>query len=152
MLAIAAVVTAYVLAGRGTPEAATSDEPTSGQTSGQTSGSPTTPADPPLSAADTREQMDAFITSYISTVTQDPKAAFEELTPEFQELSGDYEGYISWWSKVRSAKLTEVNSDASDLTVGYTVDYVMKSGDRNTQRIRLQLQRFDDTYLISGEG
>ncbi len=30
---------------------------------------------------------------------------------------------MGWWSTVRSAELEEVESDPSDLTVGYTVDY-----------------------------
>jgi hypothetical protein len=85
-------------------------------------------------------------------VTSDPRAAFEQLTPEFQEASGGFEGYMGWWGKVESASLAEVASDPSDLTVGYTVDYVMKSGDRSTQRIRLQLERLDDKLLIAGEG
>ena len=49
--------------------------------------------------------MDAFITSYLSTVTSDPRAAFDQLTPGFQEASGGYDGYIGWWSKVQSAEL-----------------------------------------------
>ena len=96
--------------------------------------------------------MDAFITSYIATVTTDPRAAFEQLTPEFQEESGGYEGYIGWWSRVRSASLSEIDSNPSDLTVGYTVDYVMKSGERSSHRVRLQLERLDDRLLIAGEG
>ncbi len=145
VLAVAAVVTAYVLAGRGTPEA-------SPDTSSSSQASETPSSAASTSAEDTRAQMDAFITSYIATVTSDPRAAFEQLTPEFQEASGGYEGYNGWWSKVRSAKLASISSDPSDLTVGYKVDYVMKSGAKSTEQIRLQLQRLDDTYLIAGEG
>jgi serine/threonine protein kinase len=148
VLAVAAVVAAYVWAGRGTPEAVEDDTPRS-PTSSQTTSTSTAP---PLSAADTREQMDAFIASYLSTVTRNPRKAFDQLTPEFQQVSGGYEGYIGWWGKVRSARLADVQSDPSDLTVGYTVDYVFTSGARDTQDVRLQLQRFDDTYLIAGEG
>ena len=146
VVAVAAVVTAYLWAGRGTPEALPGDA------TGTSQASEPTDSTPPLDAEDTREQMDAFITSYISTVTTDPRAAFEQLTPEFQEASGGYEGYIGWWSKVRSAELATITSDPSDLTVGYTIDYVMKAGSQNTQRVRLQLQRQDDGYLIAGEG
>ena len=53
------------------------------------------------------QQMDAFITSYLSTVTTDPRAAFDQLTPGFQETSGGYDGYICWWSKVQSARARE---------------------------------------------
>lgn len=150
VLAVAAVAAAYVWAGRGTPEALPDDpQPRSQQTSQATA---TESTSPPLTAEDTRQQMDAFITSYLATVTSDPRAAFAQLTPEFQEASGGFEGYMGWWGKVESASLAEVASDPSDLTVGYTVDYVMKSGDRSTQRIRLQLERLDDKLLIAGEG
>ena len=150
VLAVAAVAAASVWAGRGPPEALPDDQPPSSQQSSQTT--PAESTSPPITAEDTREQMDAFITSYLATVTSNPRAAFEQLTPEFQDASGGFEGYMGWWGKVESASLAEVASDPSDLTVGYTVDYVMKSGDRNTQRIRLQLERLDDRLLIAGEG
>ena len=149
-VAVVAVVAAYVLAGRGTPEALPDD--TRGTSAPTSQTSEPSPSAAPASAQDTRKEMDAFISSYISTVTTDPRAAFNQLTPEFQEASGGYEGYIGWWGTVRSAELASVTSDPSDLTVGYTVNYVMKSGERNTQRVRLQLQRFDDRLLIAGEG
>ena len=146
VLAVAAVVLAYVWAGRDTPEALPDDSPTTSQAPVETG------TTAPVSAEDTRKEMDAFITSYIATVTTDPEAAFQQLTPEFQAASGDYEGYIGWWSKVRSAELLEVNSDPSDRTVGYTVKYVMKTGAVDTQQVRLQLQREGDGFLIAGEG
>ena len=123
-------------------------QPTPARTSETT---PTSTA-APITAADTRRQMDAFITSYLSTVTSEPRVAFEQLTPEFQDASGGFEGYMGWWGRVESASLAEVASDPSDLTVGYTVDYVLKSGERSTQRVRLQLERLDDRLLIAGEG
>lgn len=146
-LAVAAVVLAYVVAGRGTPEALPAETPDSSQPAEDPSSTPPTPA----TAEETREQMDAFITSYIATVTSDPEAAFEQLTPEFQKASGDFEGYISYWGTVRSAQLLDVTSDPSDSTVAYTVRYVMKTGKENTQQVRLQLQRQDGTYLIANE-
>jgi hypothetical protein len=146
-LAVAAVVTAYVLAGRETPEAQPDRDTGSGAP--QTS---TSPGATPITANDTREQMDAFITSYISTVTSRPRRAFDQLTPEFQAASGGFEGYMGWWGTVESATIREVASDPSDLTVGYTVDYVMESGERSTQRVRLQLERLDDQLFIAGEG
>jgi len=126
------------------------DEPRSAPA--RTSATTPTSSASPVTAADTRRQMDAFITSYLSTVTSKPRVAFEQLTPEFQDASGGFEGYMGWWGRVQSASLAEVASDPSDLTVGYTVDYVMKSGERSTQRVRLQLERLDDRLLIAGEG
>ncbi|MFC7727316.1 serine/threonine-protein kinase [Nocardioides sp. GCM10028917] len=149
VLAVAAVVAAYVWAGRGTPEALPDEQqPRPAATSQTTTGS----TSPPVTAEDTREQMDAFITSYLATVTSDPRAAFNRLTPEFRRASGGYEGYMGWWGRVQSASLAEVASDPSDLTVGYTVNYVMTNGERITERVRLQLERFDDRLLIAGEG
>ena len=146
--AVAAVMAAYVLAGRGTPEAAPDDSTESSQTSA--SETPDAGANEPT-AAEVRQQMDDFIASYLDTVTTDPEAAFEQLTPAFQAASGDYEGYIGWWSKVRSAELKSVESNPADQTVAYTVTYQMKSGAQSTQRIRLQLQRDGDDYLIANE-
>lgn len=150
-LAVAAVVAAYVLAGREDPQAGP-DRGAGSQETSQSTATPETEAPPALTAEEAREQMDAFIASYLATVTSDPRAAFEQLTPEFQARSEGFEGYMGWWGRVRSAELVEVNSDPSDLTVGYTVDYVMKSGERSTQDVRLQLQRLDDRLLIAGEG
>ncbi|HYH71958.1 MAG TPA: serine/threonine-protein kinase [Nocardioides sp.] len=148
VLAVTAVVSAYVWAGRGTPQAADTDVPEPSLTSEATTGS-TSPA---VSAADTREEMDEFITSYLATVTSDPESAFDQLTPQFQEASGGYDGYLGWWSTVRSAEVVDIQSNPSDRTVDYTVTYVMKTGRSDTQQVRLQLQREDDGYLIAGEG
>ncbi|WP_210650795.1 serine/threonine-protein kinase [Nocardioides sp. SYSU D00065] len=152
LAAVAAVVAAYVWAGRGTPEALP-DPSGSSQSAAGTPGAPeSSPSAPDVSVEERRAEMDEFITSYIATVQTDPRAAFQQLTPEFRAASGGYEGYMGWWGRVRSAELTEVSSDPSDLTVGYTVAYVMESGETSTQRVRLQLQRLDDRLFIAGEG
>ena len=96
--------------------------------------------------------MDEFVASYLSTVTTDPEAAFEQLTPAFQEASGGFDDYLGWWGQVESAELKGVESNPSDRTVAYTVAYRMKTGRTSTQRVRLQLQRDGDHYLIAGEG
>jgi eukaryotic-like serine/threonine-protein kinase len=150
--AVAAIVLAYVLAGRGTPEAAPEAAPDdSGGTSQPTASE--TPSDGPAqpTAEEQRKQMDEFVTSYLATVTTDPKAAFDRLTPEFQATSGGYDDYLGWWSQVESAQLEDVTSNPSDGTVDYTVSYRMKTGRTNTDRVRLQLQRTSDGYLIAGE-
>ena len=148
--AVAAIVTAYVWAGRGTPEASADDSSESSRTS--STDEPTSTSTPEPSAEEIRQQMDAFISSYLATVTSDPRAAFDQLTPEFQESSGGYDGYIGWWSKVQSAELASIESNPSDRTVAYTVNYQMRAGGTTTSRVRLQLQREGDGYLIAGEG
>jgi hypothetical protein len=145
--AVAAIAAAYVWAGRGTPEAQPDDTTQTSQASMPTG---TTDESPEPSAAEVEAQMDEFVTSYLATVTSDPEAAFEQLTPAFQEASGGYDGYLGWWSKVESAELTRVASNPSDSTVAYTVSYRMKTGRTSIQRVRLQLQRKGDGYLIAG--
>lgn len=154
--AVAAIASAYVWAGRGTPEAqpaGTTETSQAGEAPGTTEESPEPSAEesPEPSAAEVRAQMDEFVTSYLATVTSDPRAAFDRLTPEFQDASGGYEGYLGWWSRVESAELADVASNPSDSTVAYTVNYTMKTGQTSTQRVRLQLQRAGDAYLIAGE-
>ena len=149
VLAVAAVVSAYYLAGRGTPEAATENPVRSASADPS---EPTTSEPPAATPEETKEQMDAFVTTYLATVTSDPEAAFEMLTPEFQEASGGYEGYIGYWGTVRSASPASIESNPSDRTVGYTVNYVMNTGRQVTENVRLQLQQQDDRFLIAGEG
>ncbi|MBS2938597.1 serine/threonine protein kinase [Nocardioides sp. J2M5] len=144
VLAVAAVATAYVWGGRG-------DSPEAADPTGSASTSTTTSDSPAVSPEERKQQMDAFISSYISTVTSDPRSAFDMLTPEFQTESNGFEGYMGWWGKVRSAQVTSIESNPSDLTVDYSVDYVMKTGARTSDQIRLQLQAVDDGFLISGE-
>ena len=150
VLAVAAIVSAYVLAGRGTPVAADETRGTAGTS--QTSDKPTSDKPSPPSAEDTKAEMDAFITTYLATVTSDPRAAFDMLTPEFKDASGGYEGYIGYWGTVSSASPVSIESNPSDRTVGYTVNYVMRTGRQTTENVRLQLQRDGDTFLIAGEG
>ena len=149
VLAVGAVVSAYYLAGRGTPEAAPESPGTSATS--EESESPTNEV-APVTAKDTKARMDAFVTTYLATVTTDPEAAFEMLTPEFKKGSGGYPGYIGYWGTVRSASLSAIESNPSDQTVAYTVNYEMKTGRQVTQNVRLQLQQRDDQFLIAGEG
>ncbi len=152
VVAIASVALAYVWAGRGTPEALPDETPGSSQTAETPDSTAPAPASVEKTREEIKEEMDTFITSYIATVTSDPAAAFEQLTPEFKRASGGYEGYIGYWGTVRSAEVLEVQSDPSDRTVGYTVRYVMESGRENTEQVRLQLQEQGDGYLIANEG
>ena len=127
-----------------------------GQTQEPTSQSPSpTPTDSPSDGRTSEEvvaEMEGFITEYLATVTSDPRAGFEMLTPQFQAASGGYGRYLGWWRTVESATPTRFDADAEGLSIGYTVSYVMRNGDERTEDIRLQLQRQGEEYLIAGEG
>ena len=96
--------------------------------------------------------MQAFVTTYLDTVTQDPTAAWDMLTPEFQAESGDFQSYRSAWNKRVSADVSNIDADPDNLTVSYDVTYLDKKGkvvleDRPT----LTLTFRDGVYLIAGE-
>ncbi|MCD6641209.1 MAG: serine/threonine protein kinase [Nocardioides sp.] len=101
--------------------------------------------------AHSAQAMDAFVASYLTAVIEDPESAFAMLTPDFQQASGGYDGYLSWWGTVQSASPRNIESDPEDLTVEYTVDYVLESGRRSTEDVGLQLVREGGGYLIAGE-
>lgn len=130
-----------------------SREPTAGTPDrSQPAAEEPTATDTGATAADTEREMARFVTDYLDTVTSDHEAAFAMLTPAFQEASGGIDGYTGWWSTVASATPRDVTADAEALTVDYTVDYVMETGRRSTDSVRLRLVRQDDAYLIDGEG
>jgi serine/threonine protein kinase len=105
----------------------------------------------PQPPTNTRQAMEGFITDYLATVTSDPSAAWERLTPEFQAASGGLDGYTGFWETIASATPSAVEADPEDLTVQYTVDYVRENGSRTQDQVELQLVRQDNGYLIAGE-
>jgi eukaryotic-like serine/threonine-protein kinase len=95
--------------------------------------------------------MTAFVQDYLATVTSDPAAAWQRLTPQFQRESGGYGKYSAFWDTVESASPTHIVADPGDLTVSYDVRYEMHKGHKTTDHVTLQLAYADDRYLISGE-
>ena len=114
------------------------------------------PGDTPSSAAGgpqteaTQEGMEAFIEDYLSLVTRDPEAAFELLTPDYQEASGGLEGYLGFWETVSNTRLLSVDADPETLVVDYRYRYNVQRGPV-TEDVSLQLELTDDgDYLIAG--
>jgi hypothetical protein len=99
----------------------------------------------------TEEEMEGFAGDYVATVTVDPAAAWERLTPRFQELSGGFGGYRSWWSRIDSARVTSASADPEAMTVSYAVTYEMTDGSTTTDEVTLELTTEDGELLISGE-
>ena len=71
--------------------------------------------------------------------------------PVVADCDNGFGGYNGWWRTVESASVSRIVPNAGNLTVGYTVDYVMKNGSHSTEQVILQLERQDDRYLIAGE-
>ena len=123
------------------PGSATPSETTDGQPSTSKSG------DPEAEAA----AMEAFVTDYLTTVTSDPKSAWEMLTPEFQRASGGYGQYKGFWGTVESASVVAIEGDPDALTVTYTVEYTMNEGETRQDDVTLQLEQSGDGFLIADE-
>lgn len=99
----------------------------------------------------TAEGMESFVTEYLATVTTDPKAAWEHLTPEFQSASGNYGQYKGFWKTIASAQVVSVDADPNSRKVTYTVEYQRQDGSSTTDEVTLQLAGSDGAYLIAAE-
>lgn len=143
--AVLAVVLVLAFTGDDPTDPAT-DEPTSEPTTDPTSDAPSTPA------ANTRQDITDFITTYLATVTTDPEATYAMLTRDFQAESGGFQGYSRFWRTIASAEASDITVDPEALTVSYDVDYRTVTGRSSNGSVSLQLERTNDGYLIAGEG
>jgi serine/threonine protein kinase len=131
--------------------ASSSPSPSPSPTSESPSPSPSPSPSKSRTPQPTARGMESFIGDYLATVTQDPRAAFAMLTPDFQDASGGLSGYRSFWDTIDSADLTSVSADPETQTVSYTVEYTREDGSTTTDDVSLQLLFEDGRYLIAGE-
>jgi hypothetical protein len=129
------------------------DDGDDGQGGGRGGASPETSSQAPSPDTEqpTAEGMEAFVATYLGTVVSDPRAAFDMLTPAFQEQSGGFEGYEEFWGGVKHTRLEEVSADPKSLEVSYTYRYQLESGPPVTDDVVLRLEFNDGTYLIADE-
>ena len=148
-LVLAAVLAVLVLTTIAFVIGLTSDDPDADDTAdpGATTSSPTIE---PVSAS--KDDMEAFIDDYLSLVVEDPEAAFEMLTPEFQDASDGIEGYRGFWDTVSTTKLLSVEADPENMVVDYRYTYVVRGDGPRTEDVSLRLAQTEDgRYLIAGE-
>ena len=105
----------------------------------------------PASSKPTDDGITTFIESYLSTAPKDPEAAFEQLTPDFQNKSGGIDGYRGFWGTIDTATPSNIRADAEDLSVSYDVAYVRDDGQKRTGSVSLDLTYENGKYLIAGE-
>ncbi|GGD30027.1 serine/threonine-protein kinase [Nocardioides daphniae] len=122
-------------------------------TAGQETPSPTTTSPEPTASptAVTEAEMTSFVTDYLATVTSDPRAAWQRLTPGFQADSEGFGSYSGFWRTVRSASPRNIRADVDALTVSYDVDYRMRNGRQISDSVTLVLERNGSELLIAGE-
>jgi hypothetical protein len=144
---------AWLLGRSGTPRQ--SAGPTGSSSAPPRSGTAATDSPTASTAASSRataEGMETFVRTYLATVTRDTRSAFGMLTPSFQQASGGYPGYDTFWGPVQQATPSDVRADPTTMTVSYHVDY---RGPRSkvpaADDVRLRLVYEDGRYLIDGE-
>jgi len=149
LLVVVAMVIAFVIGLGGD-----NDDRPSGSPTGSGTASASGPASEPTqssSAGPTADEMEEFVTTYLSTAVDDPGQAFTMLTPAFQQHSGGIEGYEGFWGDVKSVKVLSITADPADLTVRYTYRYHRPPGGPKEDDVVLRLSYEDGHYLIDGE-
>jgi hypothetical protein len=142
-LVIAVLIAFAIGMNRGGADDAT--EPPSGPDTDASSTSASTGAEP------TEAEMIGFIENYIATASSDPPAAFDMLTPSFQEQSHGLKGYEEFWGDVRNTKILDVSADPASLEVSYTYRYLKPPGPPQEDDVVLKLTYENGTYLIDQE-
>ena len=124
LVVLTLVLGAWLLgrSGSGSPRDQARPPASSPGTTSATTGSPSTTASSTPSGP-TADGMTGFVNDYLGTVTKDPKAAFTMLTPAFQQASGGYSTYHSWWAPIHGASLSNVRADPGAMTISYHVVY-----------------------------
>ena len=139
---------AFTLGSDGDLDRDTTADPTKSPSHSRTS-SPD--PDPEPAPEVTAAGMETFVEDYLAMVTSDPKEAWENLTPAFQDASGNFGTYQGFWKTIDSAQVVSVTADPDSRQVTYTVEYVRADGSTTTDQVTLQLEGTDGEYLISAE-
>ena len=143
LVALLAIGYAVLTAGgNGTPRAGASRPPSSPTQGSSRSSAP---------AAGQAQAMEDFLTTYLATVTSDRHAAWEMLTPAYQDASGGFGSYSGFWSTIASAAPSDVTADPAAMTVTYDVAYERHNGTRTSEHHTLQLVHDGSSYLINDQ-
>lgn len=112
-----------------------------------------TPTEEPTETPEgpTAAEMEQFAEDYVALAIEDSQASFEMLTPAFQVESKGMDGYRGFWQTVSDATVRNVEADPEEMTVEYTVDYVLKNKKTDSDDVRLHLVHEDGRFLIADE-
>jgi serine/threonine protein kinase len=139
-LVLVLAVVGYVLFTQGGP----GSDGTANGSSGKGSGSATSTSKGP-----TEKGMESFIRDYVSTVSTDPSKSWMMLTPKFQEESGGFGKYQSFWDPATNGKVLSISANPKDLSVSYQVHF--DDFDNGPGPTVLDLKYENGKYLIDGE-
>lgn len=104
---------------------------------------------PSASATPTAAGIEAFIRDYVTTVADDPDAAWTMLTPKFQRESGGIERYREFWDSATDGEVLSITANPDNLSVSYQVRF--GNFDNGPGPTVLDLLFQDGRYFIDGE-
>ena len=98
--------------------------------------------------------MRTFVQQYVDTALADPGAAWDQLSPRFQQdcCSGNEGSYAGYWNTIESATLRDVKANPGSMEVSYTITWDPE-GERGPEDedVTLGLVENGDGYLIDYE-
>ena len=98
--------------------------------------------------------MRAFVQQYVDTALADPGAAWDQLSPRFQQdcCAGDEGTYTGFWNTIESATLRDVKANPGSMEVSYTITWDPE-GERGPEDedVTLGLVANGESYLIDYE-
>lgn len=150
--AVAAVVVVAVLAWRLGSDGG--EDPSAADPGPSQTSKPSEPQSSPTSEAPqevTADGMENFVETYLATVTSDQQAAWDMLTPAFQDASGGFGQYQKFWRGFQTADLLSAEADPESGQIGYAVEYTRTDGSKFRDQVTLTLEGTDDAYLIADE-
>ncbi|MGN6743051.1 MAG: serine/threonine-protein kinase [Amnibacterium sp.] len=128
-----------------------SPTPTPTPTPSATPSATSTPSAPPVSGPPTSRQLASAIRGYFALLPENTDAAWNRLTPSFQQGHAQGRAYFdSFWSRYSSVTASHVSGDAPDHATA-TLTYVAKDGTRTVERDTFRLVRQGGVLKIDSQ-
>ncbi len=126
-------------------------EPASTPSTASQSAPSSASAEPPTGGG-SAAAMSAFVQQYVDTALADPAAAWDLLTPRFQQDCCTSEGsYAGYWNTIETASLRDVKANPGQMTVAYTITWDPVDRGPEDEDVTLGLVENGDGYLIDYE-
>jgi hypothetical protein len=129
------------------PAATTGPQPS--ESPSPTSAPPQTTTVPPALNANT--QLEGFVTSYYSAVTQNRDSTWALLSPTMQSYAGGRSGYDGWWTTIRTVRVSQARANASANTAVARLTFTTKGGVTSTETHRFTFVKNGEAYLIESD-
>ena len=126
-------------------------EPASTPSTASQSAPSSASAEPPTGGG-SAAAMSAFVQQYVDTALADPAAAWDLLTPRFQQDCCTSEAsYAGYWNTIETASLRDVKANPGQMTVAYTITWDPVDRGPEDEDVTLGLVENGDGYLIDYE-